>query len=307
MSAHTHPPPHPPHSPAGAWVGKAGHTAQEVPVSGRGEETLWLWPGWPTAGDRSQFPSFDNPYKARGGGGKGSARGPAAGTPRWHGWGVTRRSAPPPGRVWSPRITARAAPQAGAGPGWHVWASRCPVGALGPKRTLLPLCGRPGVRAQARRDSGGRQSPGWGCCGAERLRVGAEVGVWAQAALPEVPCSELGPGPSPALPGVALRCSTALTLRENVNFGTFLPEGLMQGVKGTARLRRELIPACLAASPRGEVLPAPSQSVESKAGARSPRRSPPPRAGRWCPPTPPVAQVLGALGTRGNQFKPPLV
>lgn len=76
-------------------------------------------------------------------------------------------------------------------------------------------------------------------------------GVWAQAALLEAPCSEPEPDPSMALLGVPLGRATALTLRENINFGTFLPEGWMQGAKQTAWLKRELRPT----SPKGEMLP----------------------------------------------------
>lgn len=43
-----------PHSPSRAWVGKAGHTAQEGPGVWDGEENGWLWPEWP--GSRCLFP-----------------------------------------------------------------------------------------------------------------------------------------------------------------------------------------------------------------------------------------------------------
>lgn len=72
----------------------------------------------------------------------------------------------------------------------------------------------------------GEQSTGRAGGGAEESQVGVlVVRGWAQAAVPEAPCSEPAPGPSTALPGGLPGRTAALTLRENINLGTFLPGG----------------------------------------------------------------------------------
>lgn len=193
------------------------------------------------AGAHPQFRARTTSTKLGRGRGKRSCPGPAACPPPWHSWGVTVLSSFPGAGLEPQHHSPGSSPGRGQGQDGACGPLGCPIGALGLKGTLLPttmaiqVCwprrvgtaeAGPGSRAlRVGRAMGGVLR------GTEAHRLGLRVGsrtgwlYWKLLAL------SLAQAPPTALPGALLGCATGLTLRENINFGTFLPEGSMQGVK----------------------------------------------------------------------------
>lgn len=223
---HVHTPPHP-HSPSGA---------REGPVSGLGRRGGSGQSGWQPVTIPS--PSLGTCIKLVKGEGRHlfelhsllSTSAQLA---------VTRFSALYQGQVWSPcharLVCPHHCPRSPQGTARMERAGlSVPHEGPGPKWTYSPLprqarvvarvgWGMAGAAAGSLSLLVGRVTAEWE--GGQRSWQGGRTrgGAWVQAA----PCSEPGPGPSTTLLEALLGCTTALTLRENISFGTFLPEGAM--------------------------------------------------------------------------------
>ena len=131
--------------------------------------------------------------------------------------------------------------------------------------------------------------------GREAGRLGGWWWGWAQAAMPEAPRLEPGPGPSTALPGGSTRRHSRPYLAGEHQPGHLPPSGSdAVGTKGTAWLRPELTGASPGQGTMGLRYPAPPPREQAQAHVT--RASP----GRW------EAQVLGTLGRRRPRPTPPL-
>lgn len=121
-------------------------------------------------------------------------------------------------------------------PPWHATAGEAPGGEGGEAMAWVhrghysPHHSGPGQEAHSWGRSrwlapldGQEPQVGWEE-GREAGRLGGWWWGWAQAAMPEAPRLEPGPGPSTALLGG----TATLTLRENISLGTFLPAGAMR-------------------------------------------------------------------------------
>ena len=237
----------------------------------------------------SQSPGLDNLYTAgwreRGRGLPGPCTLPSTSAQL----GVIRFPALYLGQVWSPfeegREEGRACPVSQPG---QLPEERAGAGMVLAHRDTAHRChGSPATAAQA----------GWGTAGAERGslplwvsramgRVGegqrsSQVGGlvvrgWARAAVPEDPCSEPGPGPSTALPGGLPGRTAALTLRESINLGTFLPGGASRcGDEGNSVAENRADRASPAQDQRG-VYRRPRLHPDSKLRPVRPETNPPP-------------------------------
>ena len=139
-----------------------------------------------------------------------------------------------------------------------------------------------------------------GALWAGKLTGWVEGRVWAQAALILVPCPETSPGPDPstALRGVLPWLHYYPYLGREHQLWHLPPRGIdgsMHRAKGTARLRRKLMPG----SPKRDMLLVPTQGPKSNAGVPSPRDGAP----AWSPLTP-GGNLQEARGNQSNPCPP---
>ena len=194
-------------------------------------------------------------------------------------------------------------------PPWHATAGEAPGGEGGEAMAWVhrghysPYHSGPGQEAHSWGRSrwlapldGQEPQVGWEE-GREAGRLGGWWWGWAQAAMPEAPRLEPGPGPSTALLGGSTRRHSHPYLAGEHQPGHLPPSGSdAVGTKGTAWLRPELTGA------------SPGQGIIYLGGLR--HLAPPPREqaqahvtraspGRW------EAQVLGTSGRRHPRPTPP--
>ena len=242
-------------------------------MSARVREEGWLCQSSLAASVLSQPPGLDNLYLHSWVEGEGKGLpGRASCPPPWH---ATAGVAPggEGGEAMAWVDWGHYSPQhGGPGPEGHSWGrSRWPAPLDGQESQVGSEEGREAGRLGADGGAGPRQQ-------CRRLLA------WSRAqALP--------PLYQEALPGG----TAALTLRENISLGTFLPAGSdAVGMKGTAWLRPELTGASPGQGTIGLRYPAPPPREQAQAHVT--RASP----GRW------EAQVLGTLGRRRPRPTPPL-
>lgn len=202
-------------------------------------------------------------------------------------------------RVWRPAGKAGATPPPEQTPEERVGWGWC--GSTGD--TTHPTTVAQARRGTARAEAGG-WPPGWARAtgrvggGAEKLAGwGAGGGAWAQAAMPEAPRSEPGPGPSTALPGGSTRRCVRPYLAGEHQPGHLPPSGSdAVGMKGTAWLRPELTGASPGQGTMGLRYPAPPPK---KANSGPCDQSLPREAGG------PGAGNLGLEASTSNPSSPP--
>lgn len=268
MDTHTYTHPSTPTQPLESLVGTAGHTARGggggVCVGG---EEGWLCQSGLAARALSQHPGLDHLYLHSWVAGEGKGL-PGPCILALH---LFRFPTLLLGQVWRPTGKAGATPppeqtsEERVGWGW--------CGSTGD--TTHPITVAQARRGTAGAEAGGR--PLWtgkshrqgGRRGREAGRLGgwgAGGGAWAQAAMPEAPCLEPGPGPSTALPGGSIRRRIRPYLAGEHQPGHLPPSrSNAVGTKGTAWLRPELTGASPGQGTMGLRYPAPLPREQAQA------------------------------------------